>query len=158
PSYKAPTEIIPAAELQARFAEAQAINNLLAEKSVGVESVLPELQRPGLNIQLRGINFQPAGDDDEKNLKLSIPPIPALMVIPGNVGYLNQFFSVQIFTENGAPAGSGLSIYELKAKVKLPLGPDGIPASNYEQPGDDPLRFARVGPNAEIHDELPITG
>jgi hypothetical protein len=25
------------------------------------------------------------------------------MVIPGNIGYLNQFFSVQIFTENAAP-------------------------------------------------------
>jgi hypothetical protein len=69
------------------------------------------------------------------------------MVIPGNIGFLNQFFSVQIFTENGAPLGSGLSVNNVQATLQLPSGPDQIASTNYDQPGDDPLRFARIGPN-----------
>src|SRR5262249_4945008 len=30
----------------------------------------------------------------------------------------------------------------------LPPGPDLVLSTNYSQPGDDPLRFARVGPNS----------
>jgi hypothetical protein len=67
------------------------------------------------------------------------------MVIPGNIGFLNQFFSVQIFTENGAPAASGLSVRDIKAEFLLPAGPDRV-AGTFEAPGDDPVRFARVGP------------
>ncbi len=80
------------------------------------------------------------------------------MVIPGNIGYLNQFFSVQIFTENGAPAGSGLSVFNVQARLNLPPGPDGIRSTNYTRPGDDPLRMARVGAQAEIRDVQPLLG
>ena len=44
------------------------------------------------------------------------------MVIPGNIGFLNQFFSVQIFTENGAPMGSGLNVNNIQATLQLPPG------------------------------------
>src|SRR5262249_23016366 len=83
-------------------------------------------------------------------LQLHIPPIPALMVIPGNIGFLHQFFSVQIFTENGAPSGSGLQVKNVQATLVLPPGPDQIPSTNYDQPGDDPLRFARLGANKVV--------
>lgn len=147
PDFKQSTEIIPAAELEKRLKEAQAINNEIANGG-GVQ--LPdELKGANLNLQIRGANFEIA-EVHEKNLRLGIPPIPALMVIPGNIGYLNQFFSVQIFTENAAPSGSGLSVFNLSAKLVLPPGGDQVPASSYEQPGDDPLRFARVGPNKII--------
>ena len=36
--------------------------------------------------------------------------IPSILVIPGNVGYLKQFFSAQLFVANGAPAGSNLTV------------------------------------------------
>jgi hypothetical protein len=72
------------------------------------------------------------------------------MVIPGNIGYLNQFFSVQIFTENAAPLGSGLSVLNVQAELILPSGPDRIPAADYDHPGDDPLRFASIGPDKII--------
>ena len=36
--------------------------------------------------------------------------IPALLVIPGDVGYLKQFFTAQLFVANGAPVGSGLVV------------------------------------------------
>jgi len=50
--------------------------------------------------------------------------IPAVLVIPGNVGYLKQFFSAQLYVSNGAPVGSGLNIREIKATLKLPPGAD----------------------------------
>lgn len=147
PDFKQSTEIIPAAELEKRLKEAQAINNEIANG--GAVQLPDELKGANLNLQIRGANFEIA-EVHEKNLRLGIPPIPALMVIPGNIGYLNQFFSVQVFTENAAPAGSGLSVFNLSAKLNLPLGGDQAPGASYEKPGDDPLRFARVGPNKII--------
>jgi hypothetical protein len=145
PRFDQSTEIIPAAELEERLAEAAIINQQL---SLSAE-LPPEFEQARLNIQIQGINFQRV-DVGEQDLELQIPPIPALMVIPGNIGFLNQFFSVQIFTENAAPRNSGLSVQNVKAELILPPGPDQIPASDYSQPGDDPLRFARVGPDKII--------
>lgn len=60
--------------------------------------------------------------------------IPALLVIPGQVGYLKQFFSAKLYVSNGAPDGSGLTVHDVRARIKLPLGPDGVPNTD-----DDPL-------------------
>ena len=151
PTFNASTEIIPQAELEAKLAEAKLLNQQIA----GTVELPPELEQSQLNIQIQGINFQPA-EVGSSDLKLSIPPIPALMVIPGNIGFLNQFFSVQIFTENGAPQNSGLSVNNIQAQLTLPAGPDHLASTNYNQPGDDPLRFARVGPNKIIAPVQPV--
>lgn len=158
PTFTQSTEIIPLAELQKRLVDAQRINDELSRAVLDSGELPPELQRPGLNIQIKGANFELVGDQNKPGLRLGIPPIPALMVIPGNIGYLNQFFSVQIFTENGAPAHSGLSVYNVTAKLNLPPGPDGLRSTNYTAPGDDPLRFARVGQSAQTFELLPLTG
>ncbi len=50
--------------------------------------------------------------------------IPAVLVIPGNVGYLKQFFSAQLYVSNGAPVGSKLNVRDIKARLKLPPGAD----------------------------------
>ncbi|HEY6225693.1 MAG TPA: hypothetical protein VI282_01090, partial [Verrucomicrobiae bacterium] len=152
PQFREKTEIVPTAELEARLAEAQAINQDIGSKL----ELPPELETARLNIQVQAINFQQvdAGDAD---LNLKIPPIPALLVIPGNVGFLNQFFSVQLFTENAAPKDSGLSVVNVRAALQLPPGPDQIPASDFDNPGDDPLRFARIGANRDIHSNVPVT-
>jgi hypothetical protein len=105
----------------------------------------PTLQTAGLNIQMQGINFQDTDPSAVEGLGLSIPPIPALMVIPGNIGYLHQFFSVTIYTENGSPVGSGLTVDNIQATLALPPGPDGIVSTNYNAPGNDPLRFGHGG-------------
>lgn len=60
--------------------------------------------------------------------------IPALLVIPGQVGYLKQFFSAKLYVSNGAPDGSGLTVHDVRARIKLPPGPDGVPGTD-----DDPL-------------------
>ena len=144
PKFTQSTELIPADQLQASLAQAAILNQQISAKMVQLP---PSFQTANLNLQVQGINFQFVDPNDTQTLGLAIPPIPALMVIPGNIGFLNQFFSVQIFTQNGAPAGSGLSISNIQAQMILPPGPDGILSTNYDQPGDDPLRFARVGPN-----------
>ncbi|HEX7149902.1 MAG TPA: carboxypeptidase regulatory-like domain-containing protein [Thermoanaerobaculia bacterium] len=60
--------------------------------------------------------------------------IPSVLVIPGNVGYLKQFFSAKLYVANGAPGASNLSVHDIKGKIKLPAGADKVPGSN-----DDPL-------------------
>ena len=85
----------------------------IVQLAAGVRDGEPE--HPDAGHQLPGGGRQRAG----QSLALSIPPIPALMVIPGNIGFLNQFFSVQIFTENGAPVGSGLSVNNIQAQPRL---------------------------------------
>lgn len=151
PTFRQSTEIISRAELEEKLAEAALLNQEIAS----TVTLPPELEQSQLNIQITGINFQEA-DVGEQGLALSIPPIPALMVIPGNIGFLNQFFSVQIFTENGAPGGSGLSVNNVQAKLVLPPGPDRIASTNYNQPGDDPLRFARVGADKIVQPTQPV--
>lgn len=147
PTFSDSTEIIPEDEVLAKLQQAATINQQIASTMI---SLPPDFQTANLNIQLQGINFQVVDPGAGQSLGLTIPPIPALMVIPGNIGYLHQFFSVNIFTENGAPLSSGLSVDNVKATLQLPPGPDGIVSTNYDQPGDDPLRFARIGPDKII--------
>ena len=146
PKFLDSVELIPAAELEEKLAQAAVLNSQIAATT----ELPPEFEVSQLNIQVQGINFQVVDPGEDEPLGLNIPPIPALMVIPGNIGYLNQFFSVQIYTENAAPRGSGLSVREIQATLKLPPGPDRVPAASHAVPGDDPLRFARVGPDKII--------
>ncbi|MEO8500936.1 MAG: hypothetical protein ABI565_08465, partial [Vicinamibacteria bacterium] len=86
----------------------------------------------------------PNGEPEE--LKFKTPSgafkpitIPAVLVIPGNVGYLKQFFSAQLYVSNGAPVGSRLNVRDIKATLKLPPGADlqlGTP--------DDPLALPEL--------------
>ncbi|MGH7869497.1 MAG: hypothetical protein ACREP9_18155, partial [Candidatus Dormibacteraceae bacterium] len=153
PTFTDSTELIPADEVEARLKQAATINQLIASTVVQLPA---ELQTSGLNIQIQGLNFQVADPGEPAALGLSIPPIPALMVIPGNIGYLHQFFGVKIFTENGAPTGSGLSVDQVTATLSLPPGPSGIVNTNWADPGDNPLRFARLGPNKVVQPSQPV--
>ncbi len=151
PAFRQTTEVIPAAELEARLAEAARINRELAV----TVTFPPSLETAQPNIEIKGLNFQPVESSDAETNALTIPPIPALMVIPGNIGFLNQFFSVMIFTENGSPDGSGLRVRNLQAELLLPTGPDRV-SGTWSSPGDDPLRFARVGEEAVISNILRV--
>ena len=74
---------------------------------------------------------------------LDIPPITGLVVIPGNIAFLNQFFSVLLMVTNVAPDGTTLELRETTATIVLPTGLDRV-RGTFEQPGDDPLRLARI--------------
>jgi hypothetical protein len=103
----------------------------------------PELQRSGIDFSIAAIPFMPVSPEDEVSRPWGAPPITGLVVIPGHVGFLNQFFSVQLVVFNVAPDGTPLVVRDVTAEVTLPAGPDRVPGT-VDQPGDDPLRLARI--------------
>ncbi len=111
---------------------------------------------PGLdvpNIEVKGLQLEapPLFDDT-----IEIPPIPAVIVIPGNIAFLNQFFQVIVLVSNVAPPGSQLVVTSATATMVLPPGADGLAQSL-----DDPLAFARTPAPPGVTDvrkESPLTG
>jgi hypothetical protein len=55
PKFSDSTEIIPAAELEARLQEAAALNQQISSEVVQLP---PEFETARLNVQVQGINFQ----------------------------------------------------------------------------------------------------
>lgn len=102
----------------------------------------PQLDRPGLNFSIAALPFFPVLDEGEEP-GFEIPPITGLVVIPGNVAFLNQFFSVMLMVTNVAPDGTPLTVRGVTSTISLPPGLDRQPGT-YDQPGDDPLRLARI--------------
>ncbi|MEJ2166563.1 MAG: hypothetical protein P8X90_13600, partial [Desulfobacterales bacterium] len=86
------------------------------------------------NLTVKGFAFAVA---EEVPGMLEVPPIPGVIVIPGDIGFLNQYFSVMLMVGNAAPEGSGLIVQDLQAEIILPAGSDTVVGS-----GDDPLRMA----------------
>ncbi|HEY0173489.1 MAG TPA: carboxypeptidase regulatory-like domain-containing protein, partial [Pyrinomonadaceae bacterium] len=76
--------------------------------------------------------------------------IPGVIVFPGRVGLLHQFFEAIVIVANGAPNGTPLVVRGLRAKAKLPDG--GTP-----DPSDDPLRVAETQTGGRVSD-LEIHG
>jgi hypothetical protein len=68
---------------------------------------------------------------------LLAPPIPGIIVIPGDIGFLNQFFSVNLMVGNVAPAGSVSSSSRTSGRHRPATGNDKVVGS-----GGDPLRMA----------------
>ena len=119
----------------------RAVNQDLADRQV-VE--LPEgFRRPGLSFSVAAIPFLPVGLDDTETAPFGAAPITGLVVIPGNIAFLNQFFSVTLTVANVAPDGSLLTVRDLTAEISLPPGEDRV-RGTVEAPGDDPLRLARI--------------
>lgn len=139
PAYRYENEIRPATELEDLRVQAATINAELA-RSITMPA---GLQFPNLELQILGVNLGAGRAIEDRELRLDAP-LPAIVVIPGRVGFLNQFFSVQVFVGNAAPLGSGLSVTGVDARIELPPGADQIPAADPLEPGDDPLRLARV--------------
>ncbi|MEQ1872012.1 MAG: hypothetical protein ABL961_18505, partial [Vicinamibacterales bacterium] len=70
---------------------------------------------------------------------LVVPPIPGVVVIPGDIGFLDQYFSVMLLVGNVAPLGSNLIVTDLRGEILLPPGNDTVVGS-----ADDPLRMAQT--------------
>jgi hypothetical protein len=101
----------------------------------GVKVQLP----PNLEVLPVMIQLKEPLDED---VDFVLPPIPGVVVIPGNIGFLHQYFSALAIVTNGAPEFSDLTIRDVKAHIKLPDGEDLTPGTD-EAPGDDPLRLAK---------------
>jgi hypothetical protein len=43
-----------------------------------------------------------------------LPPIPGIIVIPNNIGFLNQYFSALLMVTNGAPGQSNLTVRDYR--------------------------------------------
>jgi len=71
--------------------------------------------------------------------------IPSVLVIPGNVGYLKQFFSAQLFVANGAPVGTNLVVRDVTGTIHLPFGKDTIEGPDPNTGiNDDPLALPKL--------------
>ena len=78
---------------------------------IGVQPVGGGLGIPPLpGLELAGIQIEPVMIMPVKKPEPGeeIPPIPGVIVIPGRVAYLNQFFSVLLVVGNEAPNGTPL--------------------------------------------------
>ncbi|MDJ0785391.1 MAG: carboxypeptidase regulatory-like domain-containing protein [Myxococcota bacterium] len=104
----------------------------------------PELDRPGIDFSIAALPFELAGPQGDGPPPFAFPPLTGLVLIPGSVGFLNQFFSAIVMVANVAPDGSGLVVRDVTATVTLPAGDDRVPGASYDDPGDDPLRLARI--------------
>jgi hypothetical protein len=94
---------------------------------VGVST--PGFEPPAPLIIPSLLDFDPVEVAGVPEVSLRLPGgapirIPSVLVIPGNVGYLKQFFSAQLFVANGAPVASGLSVANVTGTVELPEGAD----------------------------------
>ena len=71
----------------------------------------------------------------------SLPPIniPSILVIPGNVGYLKQFFSAQLYVANDTPAEANLVVDNITGTIRLPAGPSGVVGGS-----DEPLSLPNL--------------
>ena len=78
--------------------------------------ILPGLNVPNLNIEGILLEHEPL------DYPIDIPPIPGVLVIPGNIAFLNQFANV-------APPGSQLVVTSATAALLLSPGPDGTPGA-----------------------------
>src|SRR5205823_2614762 len=102
-------------------------------------------QLPQLQLALQVPNVSVSGlllrvEDQELEDRFLIPSIPAAIIIPGNIAFLNQFFSVLLMVSNVAPGQSNLEVRDIRAEIVLPAGKDTVTDTS-----DDPLRMAVVG-------------
>jgi hypothetical protein len=98
------------------------------------ETLKLQTQIPNLSITATTLDIVTPPDQG-----LDIPAIPAVIVIPGDIGLLNQYFSVMLVVGNAAPGGSNLVVTDLSADMVLPLGRDNVLGTP-----DDPLRMAQT--------------
>ena len=105
--------------------------------SVPLPTIVPLLLQPTDGTQLPNVVL-PDGSSAPVR-------IPSVLVIPGNVGYLKQFFSAQLYVTNGTPSGSNLVVDNVTGTISLPPGADGVVGTS-----DDPLSLPALtsGPEA----------
>ncbi len=74
-------------------------------------------------------------------------PVFGVLVFPGNIRFLNQFFSVVLMVQNGAASGSALSIRDVKATISLPAASLRLAQTTPAVPDGEPLPVREPGPD-----------
>ena len=116
-----------------------------------VVSIPPPPELPA-NTSFEGFVMQADPDSDiSDEVRSQLPPIPGVVVIPNNIGFLNQYFSALLLVTNGAPGQSNLVVKDLKATISLPVGKDTVAGTN-----DDPLKMAVGAGGIPFPSELPV--
>jgi protocatechuate 3,4-dioxygenase beta subunit len=84
------------------------------------------------------------------------PVLFSLLLIPGDVAYLNQFFSLSVLVQNGAPSGSNLRLEGVTAKLSIP---PGLRAAETNSPTNlsDPVPIVDPGPDGKLGTADDIT-
>jgi hypothetical protein len=118
--------------------------------SVPIPTIVPVL------LNLTDLNGNPLPGGNELKFPgggSGVVRIPSVLVIPGDVGFLKQFFSAQLYVSNGAPGGSGLSVHDLSSTINLPPGDDAVAGT-----ADDPLSLPTLkdGPEAPTKSVMGI--
>ncbi|HEY0728713.1 MAG TPA: hypothetical protein VGD38_11625, partial [Pyrinomonadaceae bacterium] len=141
---------------------AQTINIPVAFPPVGVTDPrpvigTPSVSGPGIDVpSVYPIMLQAEGPDGEPQGLPQLPgeepvKIPGVIVFPGRVGFLHQFFEAIVIVSNGAPNGAPLVLRGLHAKALLPNA--GTPGDT----ADDPLRIAETQVGGRVS-ELDLHG
>ncbi|BBO87549.1 Ig-like domain-containing protein [Desulfosarcina ovata] len=120
--------------------------------SLGGALQLPDFKLPYFTIE--PIMLEPITEDFPEE---EIPPIPGILVIPGNIAFLNQFFSVLLVVSNEAPDGTPLVVENVQAEIFLPSGDDNVSGDILRDPPfepgepeyDNPLRIAKTDAGRE---------
>ena len=87
-------------------------------------------------------------DLEERDIvMLESTPIPGFIIIPTDIAFLNQFFSVIMVVQNGALAGSGLELRDLSGVLEL--SGDGIRQAETDPPTipGEPVPVLDPGPD-----------
>lgn len=103
------------------------LSTIIPESLKLVSTVVP-------NLSVKGFTLKPITLESGQFM---VPPIPGVVVIPGDIGFLNQYFSVLLMVGNVAPDGSNLVVRDLMATISLPAGNDTVVGTS-----DDPLKMA----------------
>jgi hypothetical protein len=141
---------------------AETISIPVAFPTVGIDDSrpvigTPSVSSPGIDVPtVYPIMLTPEGADGDpsgtpQGAGEALPKIPGVIVFPGRVGLLHQFFEAIVIVGNGAPNGSPLVLHSLRAKAKLP--DSGTPADA----SDDPLRIADTQTGGRVS-ELELHG
>ncbi|ABQ27183.1 Ig-like domain-containing protein [Geotalea uraniireducens] len=94
------------------------------------------------NISISGFMLEASKVGEPGAPPIQLPPIPGIVVIPGNIGFLHQYFSAMAIVTNGAPGQSNLVVKDIQVKIIFPSGADLNPGTD-DISGDDPLRMAK---------------
>ncbi len=113
------------------------IGGLPQQKLETVVFQSPALEYTSLGIS--GFQMDCASECDPETRKL-VAKVPGVILFPGRIAYLNQYFSALLLVSNIAPGTSNLVVRDIQGEILLPGGKDGVVGSQ-----DDPLRMARLG-------------